>query len=467
MSCMFVNRRDELAALDAWWGSPTGRAALVWGRRRVGKTALLQRFADGHPTIFHTGAGRPRDDELAQLSRQVAAAGLGGVRQVGERPYSSWDDALDHLAERTIDTPVLLVLDEFPELTKTAPELPGILRAFLDRTAGRTGLRLLLCGSAVRVMTALAEERAPLYGRFDLLLQVHPFTPAESALMLGELAASERALVYGLLGGMPLYLSWWDPGGTVEDNLARLACRPGAPLLAEGELILATEAEHGEQPAAVLYAMAAGRTRHNEIKDALGSEPTRTLDRLVALRLVERLRPVTEPERTRQRRYRIADQFLAFYLAVLSRYRAEIDRGLGPSILPVLLSHLDDHMGPAWEDAFRDHVRAAAARHTWPRDLAHPPDDEIVAVGPWWSPDGRTEIDLVALAGRGRRPALVGEAKWARRVDGRRLAHGLSRKAERLATAPAAPALVLCARERVDNPPAGVGTVTAKDVFGG
>ncbi len=315
-------------------------------------------------------------------------------------------------------------------------------------------------------MTALAEERAPLYGRFDLLLQVHPFTPAESALMLPELPATERALVYGLLGGMPLYLSWWEQGASVAENLARLACRPGAPLLTEGELVLATEAEHGEQPAAALYAIAAGRTRHNEIRDALGSEPTRTLDRLVSLRLVKRLRPVTEPERTRLRRYRIADQFLTFYLSVLSRYRAEIERGLGSAIGTVLLGHLDDHLGPVWEGACRDHVRTAAAAHTWPSGLAAPPEDEIVAVGPWWSPDGRTEIDLVALAGRGRRPVLVGEATWARRVNGRRLAHDLARRAERLSPGPAGVGLLLCAREHVDEPPPGVGTVTARDVFG-
>ncbi len=83
---MFVNRSAELAALEAWWRSATGRAALVWGRRRVGKTALLQRFAQNQRVVFHTGAGRPRAGELAQLSRQVTAAGLAGLRDLGERP---------------------------------------------------------------------------------------------------------------------------------------------------------------------------------------------------------------------------------------------------------------------------------------------------------------------------------------------------------------------------------------------
>jgi len=340
----------------------------------VGKTALLQVFAQDKPAVFHVGAGRPRRAELSQLSDRMLSAGLAGVRDLASRPFSDWDDALDHLAERAVDTPILLVLDEFPELVLAAPDLPGILRAFLDRTGGRTQLRLLLCGSAVRSMQALGEERAPLYGRFDLNLQLHPFRPHEAALMLPGLSAADLAAVYGLVGGMPLYLSWWDQSADLAANLTRLACQPGAPLLSEGQLVLATEAAPGEQLSAVMHAISAGKTRHSEIKNWLGVEPARSLDRLQELRLVEQVRPVTERRPSRQRRYRIADNFLSFYLGVLSRYRDEIDRGLAASILPVLIASLDDHLGPAWEDAFRDHLRLRASRGECRRTGSSSPD---------------------------------------------------------------------------------------------
>jgi AAA+ ATPase superfamily predicted ATPase len=455
---MFVNRTAELTALDRWWNAPTRRAGLVWGRRRVGKTALLQRFARDKRAVFHTGAGRASAGELAQLSRQVAAAGLDGVRDLAARPFGSWDDALDHLAERRQGEPLLLVLDEFPELAAASPDLPGVLRAFLDRVPGQAGLRLLLCGSAVRSMQALAEERAPLYGRFDLNLPLHPFRPHEAALMLPDLPPADQALVYGTVGGMPLYLAWWDQTAPVADNLRRLACEPGAPLLTEGQLVLATEAEPGEQPAAVLHAIAAGKTRHADIKNWIRAEPSRTLDRLVQLRLVDRLQPVTEREDSRQRRYRIADNFLAFYLGVLSRYRGEIERGLGSSILPVLMESLDDHMGPVWEQTFRDHLRRLAAQGRL--------GEGIVAVGPWWTPDGQFEIDALALAGRSRRPVLAGEAKWARREDARRVVRDLALKAARLVDDPDSLRYAVCAREEVVLAPEGTLVVTAADVFG-
>jgi AAA+ ATPase superfamily predicted ATPase len=456
----FVNREHELQQLDSWWSSPGAGMAIVWGRRRVGKTALLQHFATDLPTVFHTGGGRPAAAELAALSRAAAPLLADAPRDLGARPFADWDDAIETLALAARNKRLLLVLDELPALAETSPELPSLIRAAWDRVRSRTKLKLLLCGSAVRVMEAMQEEREPLYGRLDLALLLHPFRPHEAAQMLPSLSPARRALVWGLLGGMPLYLQWWEQGASVRANLARLACTPGGHLLTEGQLVLATEGEGGELARQTLYAIASGRTRFNEIEQAVRADPARTLDRLVALRLVERVVPVTEdPRRTRRRIYRIADNFLSFWLGLLDRYRPEIERGLGESILPVLLDSIDDQLGGPWEEAFRDHLRRLAASG----DLG----PEIVAIGPFWTAAADpAEIDAVALAGRGREAVLIGEAKWAKRVDGALLRAGLERKAGALSHLAAEPRYAICARERVDN--AGdVLVITAGDIFAG
>lgn len=452
----FVNRRTELKTLEAWWEKPYPRPALIWGRRRVGKTSLVQEFAKGRRAIFHLGLGRTESGELAQLSLKVAAAQFGGARNLTSRPYSSWEETLDHLASLAREEPLLLVLDEFPEMVTKSPELPGILRAFLDLSREKTQLRILLCGSAVRTMQAIQEYRAPLYGRFDLNIHLHPFRPHEAAQMLPDLSPTMRAMVYGIVGGMPLYLSWWDAGASLEENLTALACRQNAPMIVEGDYLLATEAQHAGRLTEVLRAIAEGRTKHNEIADAVGIDPSRTLRELITLRLIERMQPVTEKSSTRRRIYRLTDNFLAFYFAVLTPYRNEIDRGLGDTVLPAVLDGINDHMGPVWEEAFRDYLRLRAA------DI----DPRTVAIGPWWHGGGQDEIDAVALAGRSRNPVLVGEAKWARRVNGDKIRAQLSRKALALTNEIEHLRYAVCAREEITSTDPNLWCITAEDIFG-
>jgi AAA+ ATPase superfamily predicted ATPase len=448
----------ELDQLQAWWSSPGAGMGIVWGRRRVGKTALLQHFAADLPTVFHTGAGRPAVAELTALSRAAAPLFQGEMRDLEARPFVDWEDAFETLALAARHKRVLLVLDELPALGESSPDLPSLIRAIWDRVRPRSKLKLLLCGSAVRTMEAMQEERSPLYGRLDLSLLLHPFAPHEAALMLPSLRPAQRALVWGLVGGMPLYLQWWDQNASIRSNLSRLACTPGGQLLTDGQLVLATEAEGGDLARQALYAIASGRTKFNEIEQAVRADPTRTLERLVSLRLVERVVPVTEdPRRTRRRIYRIADNFLAFWLGVLDRYRPEIERGLGDSILPVLLESLDDHMGGPWEEAFREHLRRLAA--------AGELGDDVVGIGPFWTAGGDPgEIDAVALSGRGRKAVLLGEAKWRKRVDGSRIRSELEGKAEGLPRLDPEPRYAVCAREAVEGDD-DLLRITADDVF--
>jgi hypothetical protein len=456
----FVDRDRELNSLERWWASPGASMGLVWGRRRVGKSALIRRFARSRRSVFHVATGRPPERELVELSR-AAAPVLGGARDLATSPFASWDDAFESIGAAAASEPLLLVLDEFPELVDGTPWLPGFLRAVWDRLRERTRLKVLLSGSAVRTMQAMQEYRAPLYGRFDLTLRLDPFWPHEAAQMLPGLAPADRARVWGIVGGIPKYLDWWDQERSVAENLEVLACQPDGRLLTEGMLVLATEVEMGDLGKRVLYALAGGRTRHNEIADAVGADPTATLERLEELRLVERLAPVTEDIRfTRRRIYRVADNFLSFWFGVLDRYRAEIDQGIGDTIVPALMRRLDDFLGARWEQAFRMHLRRLAIDGAL--------GEEVVAVGPFWTaaPDP-CEIDAVVLAGVERRAVAAGEAKWTARVDGARIRRQLERKVAALPNAaPAALRYVVCAREAVDGAE-GVLAVTAADIFDG
>ncbi|HEY1703681.1 MAG TPA: ATP-binding protein [Trebonia sp.] len=461
----FVGRVAELDDLRDWWENAGDRPALVWGRRRVGKTALLERFAQGiDRVVFHTGVGDPAPLELARLADAVRISGFEGLRDLDANPYRDWRDALDHLAAQAESEPALLVLDEFPELMHGAPTLPGVLRAFLDHTTGRTQLRILICGSAVRTMWSIQETRAPLYGRFNLALPVFPFRPHEAALMLRDLSPEDRALVYGLVGGMPLYLGWWRQDRTVSENLLRLVGSPGGSLLTEGRLIMETEIGSG-QGGAVLYAIASGAAQYNEIQGAAGFDPTRALDRLQEARLITRVVPAGEdPRKSRRSVYRIADNFLAFYLRPLRKHRTEIERGRGRTVLPAIIREIDGHMGAAYEDAFRECLWRKAADGAL--DLGDVGD--IVEIGSWWRNDGQVEIDAAVFGQREltRKPVAVGEAKWGKSVNGLRLRSKLTAKAASLTPDVDQLRYIICARSEVVMPEgADIIAITAADIF--
>lgn len=453
----FVNRAVELTALQRWWDRG-GKVAAVWGRRRVGKTTLVHRFSSGKLTIFHEGACRGELGELELLSQRVAQGLPGGARNPVDEPYRDWDDALDDLRTRAGSEPILLVLDNFSEVLTSSPDLADALRS-LAAEASTTRLRVVLSGASVRQMEALQRPGQPLERAADLTLVVYPFTPHEAAVMLEQLAPSDRARVYGIVGGIPLYLSWWDTSEGVTENLLELVCSPGARLLTEGDLLVRADLDDQGFNDRVLHALANGRTSYNDVRTWAGTEPARPLDRLIEQRLIERVLPAGETRQARRRRYRISDPFVRFHLRLVSPRRSEIDRGLGAELAPDLAAAVERSMDDVWEEAFRTHLRELAATG----DL--PVDSKVTCVGPWWDNTGQAEIEALALTGSGS-PVLAGAVTWQDSADAIDLLADLRQKVERgVGAYPHRLRYAVCARDQLHNVPYDVLGLTAADLF--
>ncbi len=457
----FHNRSTELALLSSWFETSNSSIAVVWGRRRVGKTALVQQFAGTRRAVFHTAVGTDRSIELQRLGEEVA--------RVSGRPspdFRDWRDACRSLGDLATDEPLLVVIDEYPSLRDSDPTIDAEIRAAFDALRSKSKVKLILCGSAVRTMHAIQQERSPLYGRFDLSLLVEPMKPHEASLFLRGLDAEDKARVWGLVGGMPLYLTWWDASASLGQNLTTLAGRSGAPLLSEGELVLATDGLAEGLARQILMAIANGRTRVNEISQSVTTVGERSivkgLDDLERLRLIERVVPVTDDRTAPSGRtsYRIADNFLAFWLTFLAPARGQIERGLGVAALKVVRSGLDDWMGIRWEDAVRTHVIRLINEERI--DL---PGKDVAAVGSWWNRKKTpVELDIVVLDLSGA-AVLIGEAKWARSIDGPKHLRELQAKASELPNLHPDAKFLLAARNAVTQPRDAL-VVTAADVFG-
>jgi AAA+ ATPase superfamily predicted ATPase len=453
----FLDREGAMQSLEGAWASPGAVLALVWGRRRTGKTRLLGRFIEGKRAVFYGATQQASPTELQGLGDAVRdALRPEGTDLLSLGSFPDWATAFGYLADRARTERLVVVLDEFPYLVESEPSLPSIIQKFWDHVGRETRLFLVLCGSAQAVMENLQRQRAPLFGRVDFRLQLLPFAFPEAGLFVPSLPPGERALAYGVLGGMPVHLQRWDDSLDHRANLLRLFADPVSPLVEEGEFILSSELPEASGYFRILHAIAAGQRTYGGIKDFARIDIQRQLDRLLAIGLVERVVPATEDStHTRRALYRIADNFLNFWFRFIYRHRTDIARGLGRELVDrVIVPGLSDYMGEPWEEMCREFVRRQAIRGRLPV--------EVSLVGRWWNRDSSVEIDVVGL--RGTEVVLAGSVKWARSAGQHEL-RALRRAAEALPGRADEVHLALFAREEVADVGGDVLRYTAEDLY--
>jgi hypothetical protein len=414
----FVGRQGELALLDELLepvrtggrtGRP-GRAVLIRGRRRVGKSRLVEEFAhrSGVPHVFFTAAGMPKSEELASFAEQVAASDLPEAGRFADfAAPQTWDAALSLLAGiLPTDQPSILVLDEMPYLAREDPGFEGTLQKLFDRTFSKLPVLLVLIGSDLAMMEALNTYGRPFYQRGTELV-VPPLNPAEVATML-ETGPADAFDAYLVSGGLPLILDEWPRGAGLWDYLQRAVTRPTSALLVSGERTLAAEFPTEAQARTVLGAIGHGERTFSLIARAAGGlnpgSLKRALDLLIDKRIVEADLPVsTKP--SKDTRYRVADPHLRFWLSFLGPGLPAIERGRGDQVLAAIRKSWPSWRGRAIEPVIRE------ALLRMPGSVL--PDGTEV-VGGYWTRTNDPEIDLVGAdrAPIAKRLTMVGSIKW-------------------------------------------------------
>lgn len=399
-----VDRERELASLETAARATSGQLAIVWGRRRVGKTYLLQAFVERHRAVYYTATQQSAPIELVALT-DAARASLGSDGLPPGYAFPDWTTALDFMTDRSGGERLVVVLDEFPYLAGSTPGIESIVQRWWDQRGRSSSVMLVLCGSAVAYMEQIAGVAAPLHQRATATIRVTPLDYVSAGRFVSPLAPADRAVVYGILGGTPLYLDQWDSAASRRANLLRLFGTPASPLVDAAELVLSGELPELENAFRILQAIAIGKTRQSEIADYARVAVERPLRRLTVLGILERRVPaLDDPAKSKRAIYRIADPYFAFWFRFIASNRANVARGLGAQLVDNrILPGLDDYMGGVFEDIAREHARRLAAEGAL----------EVDRVDAWWSADGQHEIDLVGVSGRG--IGFVGEAKWSSR----------------------------------------------------
>ncbi len=320
---MFWNRRQELAALGRLDGS--GGLAVVWGRRRIGKTRLLLEWCERAGGVYTVADQSAPHLQRAYFARAISQA-LPGFADV---TYPDWERLLSRLAgdATAVQFTGPIVIDELPYLVAGSPELPSILQRWIDHEARRAKLRVALAGSSQRMMQGLVlSHEAPLYGRARITLDLAALSPEHLREAFGRLAPAAVVEHWAAFGGIPRY---WELAaerrGSGHDRVIALALDPLGPLFAEPDRLLLEESPPAVELRPVLDAIGAGAHRLSEIAGRLGRPATslgHALDRLIGMTLVRREVPYGESARGSKRSlYRIDDPFMRLWFRVVAPNR--------------------------------------------------------------------------------------------------------------------------------------------------
>lgn len=415
---VFVNRRTELELLEKRFASGQAEFFVLYGRRRVGKTELLARFCEGKRAVFFVSDLGSEISLRAALSSAVNAALFGPAQM--EAVYSSWEALFQALGQAAQDERLVVVLDEFPYMVSAHPPLASILQKAWDQVLKNTKIMLILCGSYIGMMeeTVLGYQ-APLYGRRTAQYLLEPLQFQDARLFFSAFPAEEQVRAYAVYGGTPAYLRTVEPDKSLKENIQDNILSRGSYLYDEVRFILQQELREPRNYFAILQAIAAGKTRLNEIKQATGLDgATAYLDTLQQLHLVERLVPVTEtqPQKSRRGIYRLKDHYLRFWFRYVHPNRSQLERGAAHLILEnQVLPELDHFSSLAFEEICQQYL--------WQEGLAGRLPFLPVNIGRWWN--AAEEIDLVVM---GEKDALLVECKWSSRAVGANILADLERK---------------------------------------
>jgi uncharacterized protein len=426
----FVGRRDYIATLaselERVRRTGTGRFISMRGRRRVGKSRLVDQFLREEteppvPNVFFTASRQPLPRELELFAQDVARSELPAAAAVrgGGVTFDSWDGALAFVATTAGTTPQVIVIDEFPYLVEQDPSVEATLQKVWDRYLREAPVLLIIIGSDISMMSALTEYDRPLYGRPNREIVVEPFGLHETAEMLGlpPAAAIDAHLI---LGGFPQIIQEWQPGMDVWNFLEEEIPNPTSPLIVSGERILSAEFPEEVRAREVLTTIGGtGETTFSNIQRRAGIHETtlqRALDVLVKeKRMVLAERPLSSKP-SRETHYAVADPYLRFWLKFIGPHMAEIERARGDLVVAKVREEWTTYRGRAVEPLIRESIF---------RMLPDERFGDARYVGGYWTRKGDVEVDLVGAAKsiRPKRVAFTGSIKWKERAlfDGRDL----------------------------------------------
>ncbi len=430
----FIGRETELEVLDSHYVSSHSEMCIVYGRRRIGKSTLIEKFCDDKPCFFYLAGKETKQSQLKRFVKELGNAIEDPL--TGKTGVSTWDEALT-LLDRSLatlsqtggdQTKVVVVFDEFQWMCHGANELLSDLQRFWDKRWQHSGLlQLILCGSSISFMLGnVLSRKSPLFGRRSLSLNLEPFCLSETRLFFPRRNLREIAEIYMTVGGVPKYLELFARGKSYRSTVRQEAFSKTGFFYDEIRFVLGEQLKQTEQYFVILEQIANRPISIAQLAKRTGlpsGQIVYYLERLQVLGFVSRHIPFGASHVSKKVRYRLDDYYLRFYFSFIHPNRQAILNG-NLSFREATGDRFNNYLGLTFEQVARDHARSIVNALEY--------DSQIVEIGSYWQqPTKRkkgVQIDLIVdLADE---ITLVCECKWSRSKVGVDAAEALVSRVE-------------------------------------
>ena len=400
---MFYGRNAELCKLNEMHDSDKFEFAVIYGRRRVGKTTLIREFIKDKKALFFAASESTASDNLLSLSRCIAGKRTAPV-------FTDYENALSEIFDLGEDERLVFVIDEFPYLAGAERGISSLLQIAIDHRKDTSKIMLILCGSSMSFMESqVLGYQSPLYGRRTAQFKVLPFSFFESLPFFEKfIENTDKAVLYGVTGGIPEYLCKINSDKSVRENIIDLFLTPTGHFFEEPANLIKQELREPATYNVIIEAIASGASRLNEIATKCNLESNKCakyLTSLITLGLVSKEYPYGE-KASKRSIYKLEDFMFRFWYRFVFPNMSAVIAGLGEGVYEHEIDgQLDAYMGLIFEDICKQWLFIQAKKNTLPIFVG--------SMGRWWgtNPQTRTqeEIDIMAVH---KNNALFAECKW-------------------------------------------------------
>lgn len=325
----FLGREQELTALKQKLQSKKFEAILVYGRRRIGKTELINEAVrqTGKKCISYVCLKNFYSENIKGLSKTIT--------ETFNEDYLEFND-LEHILQyafaKSAIEEFVLVIDEYPFLRGDVEAIDSFFQIAIDKYHSSSKMKLILCGSYIETMKSLVDSQAPLYGRFTHIIDLKPFDYYEASLFYPDISKEKKFEFYSVFGGVPFYLSLLNPKKSLQENIEQILIPTGSILENEITVQLNQEINKIENLNFILGSIGKGLHANKDLRIApdtagnISKDSGKNLEyyirKLIGMDLIEKTSPINEPDNKKKFCYYISDNLLDFYYTFLYRNTA-------------------------------------------------------------------------------------------------------------------------------------------------